>query len=123
MIANDDLETYAAIIALWLEGKAYVPMSPETPIDRNQSIISQAEIKTIIDSSDQIYFQNSIPVASKNFPMPIIKLIPNVSDRINELVYILFTSGTTGQPKGVPITRENLTGFVAAFGGYGYQPK
>lgn len=114
LIANDDIETYAAIIALWLEGKAYVPMSPETPIDRNKSIISQAEIKTIIDSSEQILFPEFNTIASKQLPDTTINLIPNVvSD--DELVYILFTSGTTGQPKGVPITRENLTGFVAAF--------
>ena len=114
LIANDDLETYAAIVALWLEGKAYVPMSPETPVDRNQSIISQAEIKSIIDSSDQILFPEFNTIASKNLEETPINLVPNqVSD--DALVYILFTSGTTGQPKGVPITRENLTGFVAAF--------
>ena len=114
LIANDDIETYAAIIALWLEGKAYVPMSPETPVDRNKSIISQAEIKTIIDSSEQILFPDFNTIDSKKLSEAPINLVPNqVLD--DELVYILFTSGTTGQPKGVPITIENLTGFVEAF--------
>lgn len=31
LITNNDLETYAAIIALWFEGKAYVPLSPDNP--------------------------------------------------------------------------------------------
>ena len=114
LIANDDIETYAAIIALWLEGKAYVPMSPETPIDRNKSIIIQAEIKTIIDSSEKILFPELNIIQSKNLPEAPINLDPKkVSNQ--ELVYILFTSGTTGQPKGVPITIENLSGFVDAF--------
>ncbi len=56
LVANDDIETYAAIIALWFEGKAYVPLAPETPRDRNENIIQQAFIKTIIDSSNSPLF-------------------------------------------------------------------
>ena len=28
LVANNDLETYASIFALWLEGKCYVPLHP-----------------------------------------------------------------------------------------------
>ena len=35
LIANDDLETYASIFALWLEGKCYIPLHPHQPADRN----------------------------------------------------------------------------------------
>jgi acyl-coenzyme A synthetase/AMP-(fatty) acid ligase len=35
IVTNDDLETYAAIIAIWLEGKAYVPLNPANPKERN----------------------------------------------------------------------------------------
>lgn len=38
---KDDLETYASILALWLEGKAYVPINPRHPKSRNQEIITQ----------------------------------------------------------------------------------
>lgn len=38
---HDDLNTYASIVALWLEGKAYVPINPNHPEDRNRSIIDQ----------------------------------------------------------------------------------
>ncbi len=114
LVANDDLETYASIIALWFEGKAYVPLSPETPKDRNENIIHQAQIKTIIDSSNKPLFPEYNLIESKKLSSTPIDLIPkNTSNQ--ELVYILFTSGTTGQPKGVPITRANLTGFITAF--------
>ena len=38
---RDDLNTYASIVALWLEGKAYVPINPNHPEDRNRMIINQ----------------------------------------------------------------------------------
>lgn len=120
VVANDDIETYAAIIALWLEGKAYVPISPETPTDRNESIIKQACLKTIIDSGDNPLFYNHNVIQSKGLLCTPLNLIPdNISDQ--ELVYILFTSGTTGQPKGVPVTRENLSGFISAFWKMGFE--
>jgi len=119
LVANDDLETYASIIALWLEGKAYVPISAETPKDRNEKVIKQAFLKTIIDSSDTPLFTELHTIESKKLPAAAVNLTPKpVSDE--ELVYILFTSGTTGEPKGVPITRANLQGFITAFDAMGF---
>ncbi len=119
LVANDDLETYAAIIALWFEGKAYVPLSPEIPKDRNENVINQAFIKTIIDSSEEPLFTEYNLIKSKKLNDTPINLSPKEVANY-ELVYILFTSGTTGQPKGVPITRANLTGFIAAFWAMGF---
>jgi len=122
VVANDDIETYASMVALWLEGKAYVPISPETPKNRNENIIHQAFIKTLIDSSSKPLFSECNLIASKTLATSPVDLVPkNVSNQ--ELVYILFTSGTTGQPKGVPITRANLTGFIEAFGNMGLSIK
>ena len=41
LITNNDLETYAAIVAFWLEGKAYVPINPDHPIARNTVIFKR----------------------------------------------------------------------------------
>ena len=114
LVANDDIETYAAIIALWLEGKAYVPLAPETPKERNENIIDKASVQVIIDSSEESLFYKHKVIYSKNLDSTPVNLTPKkVSE--HELAYILFTSGTTGQPKGVPITRANISAFIAAF--------
>jgi D-alanine--poly(phosphoribitol) ligase subunit 1 len=120
LVANDDLETYAAIIALWFEGKAYIPINPETPVDRNASIINQAFITTVIDSSGDVLFPKINTIQSCKLGKTDIDLEQKLFSE-EQLVYILFTSGTTGVPKGVPITRANLNGFISAFWEMGFQ--
>jgi D-alanine--poly(phosphoribitol) ligase subunit 1 len=114
LVANDDLETYASILALWLEGKAYVPLSPKVPEERNAVIIKEAGLKTIIDSSDVPLFPACSTIASTKTDIHDREFIfKHISSNVP--AYILFTSGTTGAPKGVPITRANLASFVEAF--------
>ena len=119
VVANDDLETYAAIIALWFEGRAYVPMNPETPKERNNIIIKEAELRTMLDSSPQPLFEGYDTIETKKLSNLEIDL-PLKSFSGDRLAYMLFTSGTTGTPKGVPITRDNLTGFITAFDALGF---
>ncbi len=114
LVANDDIETYAAIIALWLEGKCYVPVNPETPAERNRNVLTQAGASVVIDSSAQPLFPELDVIESKKLAFKEINLTP-VDTSDDALAYIFFTSGTTGVPKGVPITRSNLAGFIAAF--------
>lgn len=40
---NDNLNTYATIVALWFEGKAYAPLHPHQPKERNERIVEQIE--------------------------------------------------------------------------------
>ena len=49
--ANDDIDTYASIIALWFEGYNYVPLYPYWPLERCASIIEQVGIELVLDSS------------------------------------------------------------------------
>lgn len=119
LVANDDIETYASILAIWLEGLAYVPLHPHQPIDRTDDIISQADIKTILNSDHSVNISRPVIFTKNLINSELIQKPTNVADK--EIAYILFTSGSTGKPKGVPITRKNLAAFVKSFKNVGFQ--
>lgn len=120
LVANDDIETYAAIFAIWMEGLAYVPLHPDQPADRILEIIDQAGIQLIINSTNNNVVADIQTIHSASLIFKELNLeIKNVPE--NDLVYILFTSGSTGKPKGVPITRGNVAAFMQSFWKTGFQ--
>lgn len=114
LVVNDDIETYASIFAIWLEGYAYVPLHPQQPKERSLEIISQAEIDLIIDSSIHTIYKPIKVIESSQLHFESLNLEPRKTND-DSLAYILFTSGSTGKPKGVQITRKNVGAFMKSF--------
>ena len=98
---HDDLNTYASIVALWMEGKAYVPIHPSWPDERIASIKTQVGFSYFLDACNVPYTEDLLD--------------DWVEASEDELAYILFTSGSTGVPKGVQITRRNIAAFMDSF--------
>ncbi len=115
LVLNDDLQTYASIFAIWLEGKSYVPLHPGWPMDRVLDIIEQVEIELVLDSSVKTRYAENLVLNTQVliFSEPSLQNMHEYSD--DELAYILFTSGSTGKPKGVQLTKGNLGYFMESF--------
>lgn len=121
IFAVDHPATYASILACWFLDKAYLPLNPGDPVARNLHILEKSGINYILDPSE----------TTTNFDFPVEKILlhlpwqahsetaPEIEAYRNSsadiLRYLLFTSGSTGVPKGVPIDRENLDAFLGDF--------
>ena len=120
LLAGTDLNTYASVFALWFEGKAYVPLLPTAPEDRNRTVVKEARLTHVLSSRAfsqplQAEFINTSEISENTIDEK-----PLYEDE-SKTAYILFTSGTTGVPKGVQITIGNLTAFIDAMISLGHE--
>lgn len=116
IVTYNDLETYASVLAVLYAGHAFVPVNPLHPDERNSSILDQSKISIVLSSrteaSDGLFAGKEMVLTSTlSTPAELIRVpLPE-----EQHAYILFTSGTTGKPKGVPISVQNLNSFLDAF--------
>ncbi len=101
------------LLAIMTMGAVYVPIDPNLPAKRIAYILEDSQsrlwistglaefaVKTaLLDPATLMSIANS--VSSENTPAV-----------ASELAYLLYTSGTTGQPKGVEVSHHSLTNFV-----------
>lgn len=105
------------LLGLVKAGAAYVPIDPHLPTDRVNFILDNSGAKLLCTVqkyseqyagiTDKILFDN---VLLNSHSQPHSE--PDVEYDGNELAYILYTSGSTGQPKGVAIERHSLLNFL-----------
>jgi D-alanine--poly(phosphoribitol) ligase subunit 1 len=114
LVANEDIETYSSIVALWLEGKSYLPLGPKVPVERNKLILDISGVRTLLNSAPGWQIAGYSTLETHGLSDKKVDLKPSPADD-EEFAFVLFTSGTTGIPKGVPITRKNLSAFIDAF--------
>lgn len=121
-----DIYTYSAIFGILFSGRGVVPINPDMPANRHKAIAELADLKTILTSvidekAIQLQQNTSSEIidVSKLATSELNLTIPAVSE--TDTVYVLFTSGSTGIPKGVPLSYKNFKAYFDGYFDLGYQ--
>ena len=97
-------ELYLAILSTLAAGAAYVPVDVEDPPERAELVFGQAQVAAI-------YRAEGMSVTDPGRRVdPSLRRAPKGDDDC----WIIFTSGTTGLPKGVAVTHRSAAAFVDA---------
>ncbi|GGN55272.1 hypothetical protein GCM10010112_05860 [Actinoplanes lobatus] len=98
---------HAGLLGVWLAGAAYVPVDPDFPVTRAQSMLDGAAA-LVTDASRAGVFDGPVTVVDSLVPT----LFTPVEVDPDELAYVIYTSGSTGRPKGVAVTHRGLANHV-----------
>ena len=101
-----------ALLGVLRAGAAYVPLDPDHPADRLAWLAADAGFRTVLAAGaarqvipgTTVLDLAALPVGDADLP----DLDPA------DLAYVLYTSGSTGVPKGVEVTHANLAAHTAA---------
>lgn len=113
ILANRSLEAYVAVLACFRFGRTFVPLNPSFPPARLKTIVQQSGAsECLFDAKhDDLAKGLGIPARAIDLDLPGKEAAPAVPDG-NATAYHLFTSGSTGNPKGVPITHAALSHYA-----------
>ncbi|KAH8172332.1 AMP-binding enzyme domain-containing protein [Sarocladium implicatum] len=105
---------YISVLGIMKAGCGYLPLLPQTPAARAKDIMKQASIDVcLVDDSLEL------PLDLKNMESAVqlsLELVGGfstdnlgVASTDDRIAYVVYTSGTTGTPKGVSVTQKNIT--------------
>lgn len=105
------IDAASALFGVLLSGACYVPLDLKNPIPRLSFIVADARVQAVLGSGlapDWLDDSLWLDIASCNEGAPTPVEIPPEA-----LAAILYTSGSTGQPRGVAISHRAISAFTS----------
>lgn len=123
LIMDKSEHMIASILAVWKAGGAYVPIDPRYPNDRVEYILQDTKAVALI--TDVQYMdrfkdltKSAIPLIQSDISetLPSVSCNPLRSSTPTDLAYVMYTSGTTGRPKGVMVEHHGVVNLAVSLG-------
>lgn len=106
----------AALLGILQAGHAYLILSPQWPRRRVEAVLAGSGAAALL-----VETPGAFPDLTQNSPVPLLPLsqiplpsFPSLQSQPvsgTDLAYVVYTSGSTGEPKGIEITRQGLLNF------------
>lgn len=104
-VADKKAASYATVLGILKAGCSYVPLPADGPLARWASMVKKAGVRASIGDTQVaglVVIPSDEGTALRPEPQP-----------QNAEMYVLFTSGSTGGPKGVSVSRDNVAAYLA----------
>lgn len=97
-----------ATLGVLLAGAGFVPADPTDPADRREFLLADSGARVVLTDDPTLGYGDRAAVLEVAVLAASGEDGPQLDTGPNEIAYVLYTSGTTGRPKGVAVRHRNI---------------